>query len=113
MPMTPLCNVVLEGILPLEGARCALTQEAPVFGQRQSVGDRGIRDRGYPLSRIPKLHYYLLRYCFCLRARLNPYFCRSLMRESLVRNPWLRSEGLRFSSSSSRARLMPCLIAPT
>ena len=58
------------------------------------------------------LYDYLLLNCGARRAALRPYFLRSFIRGSRVRNPAALRTGLYSLSASRRALEIPCLIAP-
>ena len=51
-------------------------------------------------------------YCSALRARFNPYFLRSLTRESRTNKPARFSGDLSAGLASCKALAIPCLIAP-
>ena len=62
---------------------------------------------------FPLLLYYRFENCGALRAALRPYFLRSFIRGSLVRNPAFFRMGLYSSESTSRSALeMPWRMAP-
>ena len=58
-----------------------------------------------------RLNYRLLN-CGARRAALRPYFLRSFIRGSRVRNPAALRTGLYSASASRRALATPCLMAP-
>ncbi len=68
-----------------------------------------IRTRSHEKAAYDSYRFENWKLALALR---RPYFFRSLIRESRVRNPAPLSIGLKAGSYSSRALLSPCLTAP-
>ena len=85
----------------------ALPQWPPVLHIKKSR--RPIGSSGYS----SQINNYLLENCGARRAALRPYFLRSFILGSRVKNPAFLREARRFSESyCNRARAIPWRIAP-
>lgn len=84
------------------GGRAAGDRVRSRFGRRpKKNGAPGPRRKSYRLENWKRF-----------RAPGCPYFLRSLLRGSRVRNPFRRREGRRSGSAVARARAIPILRAP-